>query len=109
MAEFVEFINVNFKWISAVVYLAFVGLFAWFHIRFTPRKDHDQLSNKVSDHAEQLTKVQADMKHLPTKEEVHRLDKTLSGLTETISATQEGVTRLERKTDMLLENELRND
>ena len=109
MSEFVDFINTNFKWISGVSYLAFIGLLAWFNQRFTPRKEHEALSVKVSKHGEHLTQVQADMKHLPTKEEVHRLDKTLSGLTETINATQEGINRLERKTDILLENELRND
>ena len=109
MANAFEFINANFKWLSALAYLAFVGLFAWFHMRFTPRKEHNQLHERVGNLDQQMTQVKADMKHLPTKEEVHRLDKTLSGLAETINATQEGISRLERKTDLLLENELRND
>ena len=109
MADALEFINNNFKWLSAFAYLAFVGLLAWFNQRFTPRTDHEQLNKKLRQMDQQMMQVKADIKHLPTKEEVHRLDKTLSGLTETINATQEGISRLERKTDLLLENELRND
>lgn len=109
MADVLEFINNNFKWLSAFAYLAFVGLLAWFNQRFTPRQDHEQLERRLSQMDQLMTQVKVDIKHLPTKEEVHRLDKTLSGLNETIHATQEGISRLERKTDLLLENELRND
>ena len=109
VADALEFINHNFKWLSAIAYLGFVGLLAWFNQRFTPRSEHELLNKKLSQIDQQMTQVKADIKHLPTKEEVHRLDKTLSGLSETINATQEGISRLERKTDLLLENELRND
>ncbi|MCE9679602.1 DUF2730 domain-containing protein [Shewanella sp. AS1] len=109
MVSFLEFINANFKLVSALAYFALVGLLAWFHLKFATRQEHEQLSDKFSGMEKQLSKVESDIKHLPTKEEVHRLDRTLSGLTETINATQEGINRLERKTDLLLENELRND
>ncbi|MEC4724533.1 DUF2730 domain-containing protein [Shewanella sp. D64] len=109
MNEFLEFINNNFKWLSALAYLGVVGLLAWFNQRFTLRKDHESLTVKFTHMDLQITQVKANIGHLPTKEEVHRLDKTLSGLSETINATQEGISRLERKTDLLLENELRND
>ena len=109
MAEIIDFINNNFKWLSALAYLAFVGLLAWFNQRFATRKEHESLTVKLTHMDLQITQVKADIKHLPTKEEVHRLDKTLSCLSETINVTQEGINRLERKTDLLLENELRND
>ncbi|TRY13586.1 DUF2730 family protein [Shewanella hanedai] len=109
MAEIIDFINNNFKWLSALSYLAFVGLLAWFNQRFATRKEHELLIVKLTHMDQEITQVKADIRHLPTKEEVHRLDKTLSGLSETINATQEGINRLERKTDLLLENELRND
>lgn len=109
MDDFVSFINTNFKWLSALVYLAFVGVLAWLSTRFVTRTEHKELKKKVTELDHSMEYVKADMKHMPTKEEVHRLDKTLSGLAETINATQAGISRLERKTDLLLENELRND
>ncbi|TVP15383.1 DUF2730 family protein [Shewanella sp. KCT] len=107
MANAFEFINANFKWLSALGYLAFMGLFAWFHVRFTPRKEHDQLHERVGNLDQQMTQVQADIKHLPKQKDINRLDNTLSGLTEAITATKNGINRLEKKTDLLLENELR--
>ena len=44
---------------------------------------------------------------LPTSEELHALDNTLAGLVERVGAMQQGINRLETKTDMLLENELK--
>jgi hypothetical protein len=56
-----------------------------------------------------VTRIENTLEHMPTKEELNRLDKTISGLTESMSATKDGIVRLERKTDILLENELRGD
>lgn len=82
-------------------------LLAWFSTRFTPRIEHEKALQKVAEIDKRLSDTESNMKYLPTGDELHALDKTLEGLTARLRAMEYGIKRLETKTDMLLENELK--
>lgn len=111
MDEVSLFFNNNFKLLSAIAALAFAGFVAWLTVNFSTRKEHKALSIKVDALSEKFTRIETDIEHLPSIEDVRRLDNTISALAATVAESQKGIessiSRLERKTDLLLENELR--
>ncbi len=107
MDEVISFLNSNFKWLSWVVGLAFVGAFAWQKNKFPTRKEHNALSDSVSQLTQEVHQIKGELEHIPSKDEVHRLDKAITGLTESNRGVRASLQKLDKKTDLLLENELK--
>ncbi len=118
MDDVINWVNTNFKWISTLVGLAFVGALAWWKNKFPTRKEYDRLSEEVrrehsalSESVNELNQrvghVENQLEHIPSKDELHELDNKITGLTESNKAIQATLTQLHTKTDLLLENELR--
>ena len=107
MDEAINWMNSNFKWISFFLGLAFIGFIAWLKSKFSTRNEHMALHETVTQLKDRVGNVEAHLEHIPSKEEVHRLDKAITGLTESNNGIKAGLKKLDRKTDLLLENELR--
>ncbi len=111
MDEVSLFVNNHFKLLSALAALTFAGFVAWLTVNFSTRKEHKALTIKVDALSEKFTRIEKDIEHLPSIDDVRRLDNTISALAATVAESQKGIetsiSRLERKTDLLLENELR--
>lgn len=111
MDEVSLFVNTHFKLLSALAALIFGGFVAWLTVNFSTRKEHKALTITVEVLSQKLTRIETDIEHLPSIEDVRRLDNTISALNATVTESQRGIessiSRLERKTDLLLENELR--
>ena len=107
MDEAINWMNSNFKWISFFLGLAFIGFIAWLKSKFSTRNEHMALHETVTQLKDRVGSIESNMQHIPTKEEVHRLDKTIEGLTKSNQSIFSSLKKLDRKTDLLLENELR--
>ncbi|QSX32609.1 DUF2730 family protein [Shewanella avicenniae] len=80
---------------------------AWLSRKFVPMAEHSKVVEMVDAHETRLNQVEQHLDAMPTREELHALDKMLTGLGERLGGMERGINRLENKTDMLLENELR--
>lgn len=92
--------------IGSVISVFCALLMAWFSTRFTPRIEHDKVIQKVAEIDKRLSETEMQLEYMPTRDELHALDKTIAGLGARFGAMEQGIKRLETKTDMLLENEL---
>lgn len=101
-----EFFGKYWGFIGSVISVFCALLMAWFSTRFTPRIEHEKVVQKVAEIDKRLSETELQLKYMPTSDELHALDKTLAGLVERLGSMQQGLNRLETKTDMLLENEL---
>lgn len=82
---------------------------AWLSRKFVPMDEYNKVVKVVDDHEKRLSQAEQHLEAMPTREELHALDKVLTGLGERLGAMERGINRLENKTDMLLENELRGE
>ncbi len=107
MDNVISFLNSNFKVISFFGTLAFIGWFAWQKSKFPTRKEHNVLSDSVTQLTHEIHQIKGELEHIPSKDEVHRLDKAITGLTESNRGVRASLQKLDKKTDLLLENELK--
>ncbi|MCL1121197.1 DUF2730 domain-containing protein [Shewanella seohaensis] len=101
-----EFFGKYWGFIGSVISVFCALLMAWFSTHFTPRIEHDKVVQKVAEIDKRLSETEMQLEYMPTRDELHALDKTLEGLGARFGAMEQGIRRLETKTDMLLENEL---
>ncbi len=111
MDEVSLFVNNHFKLLSVLAALSFAGFVAWLTVNFSTRKEHQALMLTVDELSQEITRLKGDVEHLPKRGDVQRLENIISALAATVAESQKGIetsiSRLERKTDLLLENELR--
>lgn len=82
---------------------------AWLYRKFVPMTEHQKLLQRVNAHEKRLTKVEQHMEAMPTREELHQLDKTLTGLGARFGAMEQGINHIRLNVDMLIENELKQE
>ncbi|MDI5877285.1 MULTISPECIES: DUF2730 domain-containing protein [Shewanella] len=102
-----EFFGKYWGFIGSVISVFCALLMAWFSTRFTPRIEHDKVVQAVAEIDKRLSETEMVLEYIPTRPEFHDLDKNLAGLVERLGSMEQGINRLEKKTDMLLENELK--
>ncbi|AYV14342.1 DUF2730 family protein [Shewanella algae] len=92
--------------VAAVGSLIVTLVLAWLYRKFVPMTDHQKLVQRVNAHEKRLTKVEQHMEAMPTREELHQLDKTLIGLGARFGAMEQGINHIRTNVDMLIENEI---
>ncbi|WP_417345725.1 DUF2730 family protein [Ferrimonas sp.] len=120
MDNWLTWINSNWKLLSLVGGLSFAGFVLWLKSKFATVEQHQALRDQVEQLAKnqgkrigqvetRLGHIETRLEHMPSADDIRRLDRTLSGLSATMEGTKEQLNRLENKTDLLLENELRGE
>ncbi|MEI6897875.1 MAG: DUF2730 family protein [Psychromonas sp.] len=88
--------------IYAVITLLMLGA-NWALAKTYSKKDNVERLDK------RITKLETDVKQLPTKESVHELDKQLLRVSGQLDAIAPQLRSVQRMTEMLTENELKGD
>ncbi|WP_432460813.1 DUF2730 family protein [Agarivorans sp. QJM3NY_25] len=92
--------------------VATVVLFIWVYLTRGQKHNSEELNGikqRLGNVEQRQVLLENNMTHLPNKDEVHQLDRRLADLSAGLSAATEQMRRLEKKTDLLLENELRGE
>ncbi|QPG58969.2 DUF2730 domain-containing protein [Shewanella eurypsychrophilus] len=89
-------------WVQIYAFISLAFLCAnWFLAKTYAKQDN---INKLEKRVDQL---ESDIEHLPSKDEFHRLDKNLVEVNAQLKAVSPQLKSLQRMTEMLTENELR--
>ncbi|MBY6223577.1 DUF2730 family protein [Ferrimonas balearica] len=97
-------------WLDAAQWLLTlaIGVFVWIDRgRSDNRSRFAELADSVTTLDQRLGELEQALNHLPGKERVARLDAQMARLDAQMEGMANLLKRLERKTDLLLENELR--
>ncbi|MCH4295587.1 DUF2730 domain-containing protein [Shewanella sp. 3B26] len=82
---------------------------AWFTTRFTPRIEHERVVQAVAEIEKRQRETQQQLEGIPTRDELHALDKVLHGLGERLGAMEKGINHVRNSVDMLIENEIKSE
>lgn len=88
--------------------LGTVGM-AWMTTRFTPRIEHDRVAKAVAELETRQRETEQHLAVMPSRDELHALDKTLHGLGERLGAMEKGINHVRLSVDMLIENEIKSE
>jgi hypothetical protein len=84
-------------------------ILAYLYRKFVSHTEHEQLVQRVDAHEKRLSQVEQHMDAMPTREELHALDKVLTGLGARFGAMEQGINHIRRDVGMLIENELKQE
>ncbi|QUN06443.1 DUF2730 family protein [Shewanella yunxiaonensis] len=82
---------------------------AWLSRKFVPMTEHNKVVNTVMDMNQRLRDAELHLKAMPSRDELHRLDKTLEGLGARFGAMEQGINHIRNNVDMLIQNELEGE
>ncbi|AYV15699.1 DUF2730 family protein [Shewanella algae] len=95
--------------IAAVLGIFSALVWVWAVSKFATRKELDDMFKQSLSYGQRLLDVEKQLEYMPSRDELHALDKTLHGLGERLGSMEKGIQALDRKTDLLLENELKGE
>ncbi|WP_345858707.1 DUF2730 family protein [Shewanella algae] len=82
---------------------------AWMTTRFTPRIEHERVARAVAELETRHRETEQHLEVMPSRDELHALDKTLHGLGERLGAMEKGINHVRLSVDMLIENEIKSE
>ena len=97
-----DFIVTNWVKIYAIISLCFY-LLIWVMKKTYASKEWVERLDK------RLTKIEDEVKHLPKRDDLHQLELIITNLSGKVDGIARQLDKINRTTDMLLENELQGD
>lgn len=97
-----EFISTHWVKLYAGASMVFYAFIWVMNKTYSTKKDTSALEQRVA-------RLETDVKLLPTKDEMHQLELKVNTVCQKIDGLSQQLVKLQRTTDMLLENELQGD
>lgn len=91
-------LDIASQWVSLAALLLGIGNLLWAWISRPARdvgKRVDDLDTRIDDHGQRIQRIEADISHLPTKNDVHQLDQKLIAVTTELNMIARVVTRID--------------
>ncbi len=99
-------------WLDAaqVGFTALIGLYVW--LSKGPKESKkavEDLSKRVDQSEQKIAAIELRLEYVPTQDEFHKLDNKVTGLVSQVESVHGRMRSIEKKLDLLIENELRGN
>lgn len=103
----IDFLRQHWSTISSIGACSISVLVMFLATKFARREELNEIAHDVSRLKKDVSIIQGRMESMPTKDDIHKLNLEISGLRGDIKGIKPELASVQRISDLLLENELK--